>query len=203
MFDEFKFKIPPARVSNWIVLMLMYPWNTEDHDNASFSLHLPICLCCRYFEAKLFSFYFWLCREDVWVPGRLTDIHCSQIQIGPIKHSRQKTALIKDSQQSFNVNFLLFLTDSGTLKCPWRPWNLKYIGANFNIVALAWVCSTSLWAIHRDLPRSTGNIFKASKIFIPIHVHLTQLAMAAVTGLSVLLVTFHLLMCSLFFVTVY
>ena len=155
------------------------------------------------FWGKTFSFYFWLCREDVWVPGRLTDIHCSQIQIGPIKHSRQKTALIKDSQQSFNVNFLLFLTDSGTLKCPWRPWNLKYIGANFNIVALAWVCSTSLWAIHRDLPRSTGNIFKASKIFIPIHVHLTQLAMAAVTGLSVLLVTFHLLMCSLFFVTVY
>ena len=65
-----------------------------------------------------------------------------------------------------------------------------------------------LWAIHPDLPRSTGNIFKASKIFIPIHVQLTlippvQLAMTAVTGLSVLLVTFHLLMCSLFFVTVY
>ena len=66
----------------------------------------------------------------------------------------------------------------------------------------------SLLAIHPDLPRSTGNIFKASKIFIPIHVQLTlippvQLAMTAVTGLSVLLVTFHLLMCSLFFVTVY
>ena len=114
-----------------------------------------------------------VCREDVWVPGSLTDIHCSQIQIGPIKHSRQKTALIKDSQQSFNVNFLLFLTDSGTLKCPWRPWNLKYIGANFNIVALAWV-SASLWAIHRDLTQSTGNIFKVSQIFIPIHVHLAQ-----------------------------
>ena len=93
------------------------------------------------FWGKTFSFSFSLCREDVWVPWSLTDIYCSQIQIGPIKHSRQKTALIKDSQQSFNVNFLLFLTDSGTLKCPWRPWNLKYIGANFNIVALAWVCA--------------------------------------------------------------
>ena len=103
-----------------------------------------------------------LCREDVWVPGSLTDIHCTQIQIGPIKHSGHKTALIKDSQQSFNVNFLLFLTDFGTLKCPWRPWNPKYIGVNFNIVALAW---TLLRVIHWDLTQRPENIpiFKASK----------------------------------------
>ena len=102
------------------------------------------------------------CREDVWVPGSLTDIHCSQIQIGPIKHSRQKTALIKDSQQSFNVNFLLFLTDSRTLKCPWRPWNLKYIGANFNIVALAWV-STSLGSFIATWHRALEIFLKPQK----------------------------------------